>query len=115
MTHAPALDLTTSLQGDFVQGIQLWSGKRPAVRHVNSRGDTKAWESITPTQGPTPKCGSPWRSIKTYGRGNNNAPSITKYGSPVQLDAQIVALRAHCAKGPPLDPMFYFFIILKKK
>ena len=32
------------------------------------------------------------RSIKTYARGNNDAPSITKYGSPVRLDAQIVAL-----------------------
>ena len=48
----------------------------------------------------TPKCG---RSIKTYTRGNNAAPSITKYGSPVRLDAQIVALCARCAKGDPLD------------
>ena len=35
-------------------------------------------------------------------------PSITKYGSPVRLDAQIVALRPHCArtalKAPPLKP-----------
>ena len=34
------------------------------------------------------------------------APSITKYGSLVRPDAQIVALRAHCArtalKAPPL-------------
>ena len=33
-------------------------------------------------------------------------PNITKYGSPVRLDAQIVALRPHCArtalKAPPL-------------
>ena len=42
---------------------------------------------------PYPPCG---RSIKTYGRGNNDAPSVTKYGSPVRLDAQIVALRPHC-------------------
>ena len=46
------------------------------------------------------------RSIKTYTRGNNDAPSITKYGSPVRLDAQIVALRLHYArtalKAPPL-------------
>ena len=32
-------------------------------------------------------------------------PSITKYGSPVRLDAQIIALRPHCArtalKAPP--------------
>ena len=43
---------------------------------------------------PHPPCG---RSIKTYARGNNDAPGISKYGSPVRLDAQIVALRAHCA------------------
>ena len=47
---------------------------------------------------PYPPCG---RSIKTYGRGTNDAPSVTKYGSPVQLDAQIVALRPHFAKGAP--------------
>ena len=50
---------------------------------------------------PYPQCG---RSIKTYARGNNDAP-ITKYGSLVWLNAQIVALRpharAHCAKGCP--------------
>ena len=44
---------------------------------------------------PYPQCG---RSIKPYARGNNDAPSITKYGSPVRLDAPIVALRPHCAK-----------------
>ena len=32
---------------------------------------------------PYPQCG---RSIKTYARGNNDAPSITKYGSPLRLD-----------------------------
>ena len=32
------------------------------------------------------------------------APSITKYGSLVRPDAQIVALRAHCASGSPLVP-----------
>ena len=35
------------------------------------------------------------------------APSISKYGSLVRPDAQIVALRAHCArtalKAPPLS------------
>ena len=49
--------------------------------------------------GESPPCG---RSIKTYARGNNDAPSITKYGSPVWLDAQIVALRAHCTQGAPI-------------
>ena len=42
------------------------------------------------TKMPYPQCG---RSIKTYARGNNDAPSITKYGSLVRLDAQIVELR----------------------
>ena len=31
--------------------------------------------------------------VKTYTRGNNDAPSISKYGSLVRPDAQIVALR----------------------
>ena len=50
------------------------------------------------------------RSIKTYARGNNDTPSITKYGSPLRLDAQIVAMRTHCActtrtlaKGAPKE------------
>ena len=51
---------------------------------------------------PYPPCG---RSIKTYGRGNNDAPSVTKHGSPVRLGAQIVALRPHCAKSAPLEGM----------
>ena len=29
-------------------------------------------------------------------------PLVSKYGSPVRLDAQIVALRAYCAKGAPI-------------
>ena len=29
------------------------------------------------------------------------APSISKYGSLLRPDAQIVALRAHCARGAP--------------
>ena len=51
---------------------------------------------------PYPQCG---RSIKTYARGKNDAPSIAKYGSLVRLDAQVVALHRHCArttlKAPP--------------
>ena len=48
-----------------------------------------------------PPCG---RSIKTYGRGTNDAPSVTKYGSPIRLDTQIVALRPHCARTAPRAP-----------
>ena len=88
------------------------------VHHPNSRAHTKVWESLVKTSKkkcvkrwkwvkvgenpkmPYPPCG---RSIKTYARGNNDAPSVTKYGSLVRLDAQIVALCAHCAKGAPLE------------
>ena len=49
-----------------------------------------------------PQCG---RSIKTYARGNNAAPSITKYRSLVQPYAQIVALRAHGAKCAPTNTL----------
>ena len=48
---------------------------------------------------PYPQCG---RNIKTYARVSNDAPSITKYGSTLRLDAKKVALRPHCAKGAPL-------------
>ena len=47
---------------------------------------------------PYPQCGT---SIKAYSSSNNDAPSITKYGSLVWPDAQIVALRVHCAKCAP--------------
>ena len=53
---------------------------------------------------PYPQCG---RSVETYARGNNDAPSITKYGSPVRLDAQIVGLllrRPHTL-SPTLSPL----------
>ena len=82
------------------------------VHHPNSRAHTKVWvgvhgedEQKKSEKGwkwvkvgenhkmPHPPCG---RSIKTYATGNNDAPSITKYGSPVRLDAQIVALRPPC-------------------
>ena len=77
------------------------------VHHPNSRCHTKVWESMVEMRKkcekgwkwvkvgenpkmPCPQCGT---IIKTYARGNNDAPSITKYGSLVWLDAQIVALR----------------------
>ena len=59
----------------------------------------KGWKWVKRGENPKmpyPPCG---RSIKTSARGNNDAPSIT--GSLVWLDTQIVALRAHCAKGAP--------------
>ena len=39
--------------------------------------------------------------VKTYTRGNSNAPSISKYGSLVWPNDQIVAPHAHCAKCAP--------------
>ena len=50
--------------------------------------------------------------MKTYARGNNDASSITKYGSPVRLETQIVALCEHCTKGtrkhsPQMCPRLY--------
>ena len=41
-----------------------------------------------------------WKKHKNLPSNNNDAHSITKYGSLVRPGAQIVALRAHCAKGP---------------
>ena len=81
--------------------------QKRGVCHPNSRAHTKVWESMVEMttkcergwkwvkvgeypKMPYPQCG---RSIKTYARGNNDAPSITKYGSLVRLDTQIVALR----------------------
>ena len=112
-------------------GFDLWCNRasssavmRPRIGHSTVLTEARTGESVTPTQGPTPKC--PWwrgakkcekgwkwvnvgenpkmpypqcgRSIKTYTRTNNDAPSITKYGSPMQLDAQVVAVRAPCAR-----------------
>ena len=82
--------------------------------------------------GENPKMPHPQggRSIKTYTRGTNDAPSITKYGSPIRLDAQIVALCPHCApentKGAGLDcrelilcnqtlfDIFFFYLVSKQ-
>ena len=48
--------------------------------------------------------------VKTYARGNNDAPSVSKYGSLVRPNAQIVALCAHCAKCGPLGIHFSLHI-----
>ena len=44
--------------------------------------------------------------IKTYTRGKNDAPTISKYGSLVWPNAQIVALRANCAKPTGIQIIF---------
>ena len=104
--------------GQAKTGQSVTSTRRQSmgVHHPNSRAHTKVWESMVKMSQkkcekgwkwvkvgenpkmPYPPCG---RSIKTYARGNNDAPSITKCGSPVRLDAQTVALRLHCAQGAP--------------
>ena len=61
----------------------------------------KGWKWVKVGENPKMPYHPCERSINTYARGNNHAPSITKYGSPIRLDAQIVALRLHCAKGTP--------------
>ena len=108
---------------------RLWSCKNGGVHHVNSRGHAKAWESITPTQGAytkvwesmvkmsKKKCEKGWKWVKlgenpkmpypqcgkTYTSGNNDAPSISKQGSLVRPNTQIV--RAHCAECAPCDAL----------
>ena len=63
---------------------------------------SKGWG---PTEGgnatsPLHSRGSPTKGtkseVKTYARGHHDAPSISKYGSLVQRDAQIAALRYVC-------------------
>ena len=39
-------------------------GSNAGVRIPNSRGQAKAWESVSPTQGATPKHGSPYPQLK---------------------------------------------------
>ena len=56
----------------------------------------RGWKWVKVGENPKMPYG---RSIKTYATGNNDAPSIAKYGSPVRLEAQVVALRPHCARG----------------
>ena len=91
------------------------------VHHPNSKANTKVWDSMVKMSkkkcekgwkwvkvGENPKMPSPpcGRSINTYAWGNNDAPSITKYGSPVRLYAEIVAPRLHYARAalraPPM-------------
>ena len=112
LTHR-AFDCDQAKTGESVTST---SGPRQSVgvHHPNSRAHTKVWESMVKMS--QKKCEKGWkwvkvgenrkysqcgRSMKTYAGGNNDAPSITKHGSPVRIDAQIVALRPHCAKGTP--------------
>ena len=42
-----------------------------------------------------------WKKHQNLLSNNDDAQSITEYGFLVQLDNQVVALCAHCAKSPP--------------
>ena len=57
------------------------------------RGPKEGGNAVSPLH----SWGSPTKGtksdLKTYARGNNDAPSISKYGSLVRADAQISALR----------------------
>ena len=61
----------------------------------------KGWNWVKVGENPKMPYPQRGRSIKTYARGNNDAPGISKYGSLVQQDTQIVALRTHCAECTP--------------
>ena len=72
---------------------------------MNRKKCEKGWKWVKVGENPKmlyPPCG---RSIKTYARGNTDAPSVTKYGSPLRLEAQnsctVPALRTYCARGNP--------------
>ena len=139
--NCPYEQTTQPCKVELCRGMQDAHMFKWQVPHSDSAFDcdqAKTGESVTPTQGPTPKYGSPWwrsakkkcekgwkwvkvgenpkmpypqcgRSIKTYTRGNNDAPSITMYGSPVRLDAQILALRPHCMCNALNAPPMYLY------
>ena len=64
-----------------------------AASPLPSRGPKRGQKCyITPAFSGIPKQRGTKSDLKTYARGNNDAPSISKYGSLVRADAQIVAL-----------------------
>ena len=78
------------LGGPQTKGDEIRSG----CLTLPSRGPKRGRKcDITPAFSGIPKQRGTKSEGKTYARGNNDAPSISKYGSLVQLDAQIVALR----------------------
>ena len=65
-----------------------------AASPLPSRGPNRGRKCfVTPAFLGIPKQRGTKPEVKTYARGNNDAPSISKYGSLVWPDAQIVALR----------------------
>ena len=98
-----AVPLSSTTAAVQMSGFPLlfWAHTKVWESMVKMSKCEKGWKWMKVGENPKmpyPPCG---RRIKTYARGNNDAPSITKYGSPVRLDAQIVALHPHCAKGAP--------------
>ena len=63
-----------------------------AASPLPSRGPKRGWKCYkTSTFSGVPNKGTKSK-VKTYARANNDAPSISKHGSLVQADTQIVAL-----------------------
>ena len=94
-----------SPEGPSSGGPGRLGGPAPARRTTRPPPE-KGWKWVklgkNPKKIPYPQCG---RSIKTYARGNNDAPSISNYGSLVGLDAQIVAVRALRSVRPLQNPV----------
>ena len=81
------------------QGDKFGSGcLTPAFSGVQKRAEVLRNPYVL---GGSPNKGTK-SEVKTHARINNDAPSISKYGSLVRPNAQIVAVRAHCAKCAPL-------------
>ena len=73
-----------------------------AASPLPSRGPKRGRKCYgTPAFSGVPKQRGTKSEVKTYTTGNNNALSVSKYGSLVRPNAQIVTLRAHCAKCAP--------------
>ena len=64
---------------------------------ANTNRCEKGWKWVK--LGEFQKCCIPnvAKASKPTQQGNDDAPMISKHGSPVRPDAQIVAMRAHCA------------------
>ena len=70
-----------------------WRTKSEKASPLPSQGPKRGWKCyITPAFLGVPTKGTK-SEVKTYARGHNDAPTISKHGSLVQLDAQIAALR----------------------
>ena len=72
------------------RGFKDCPGFLNSTRRLGPKRGRKCY--VTPAFSGSPTKGTK-SEVKTYARGHHDAPSISKYGSPVQPDAQIAALR----------------------